>query len=160
MNAEEKVLAIIPKVSVKPGITDFNIIFTDHRIIGGKTGSAFMFAIMFMIILEVIVLALTGVIIAGGLLFFVFIMVGVFIGKAVQNSRKHDGKSPNEVLQMDSANFYWNFDNIEAVKWRKNYIRIKVTLNGRSKKKWLRFKRQYGEQIRNLLMEIIPSKVE
>jgi len=136
---EEKILGMIPKAQVKPGLTDYNLFITNTRIIGGKVGSS----------------GLAGI--AGG-------AVGHIISRALQDPNKYKDMNPNDVLNSHKKNFAWNFDtDIEAIKLIEGFITSKIKIKFSpllgAKKKTIFFSEKYYDETKDILQHVVASKM-
>jgi len=157
--AEERVHLIVPKASVKPGFSDWNVIITNKRILFGKVGTPWFFGLIFSVMVELVIAILFRALIVGGVVFFLITYLGRAVGRALEDPHKHDRMSPSEILRMNTENFSWRFEDIQSVKLRKKSLQMVVSIGGKRKRRTVRFSKRYGQSVGQLLAELIPDKL-
>lgn len=133
----ETVIGIIPKTEVRPGLSDYDLVVTNKRIIGGKVGSS-------------------------GLAFLAGGAIGYALSKSRQDQEKYKDMNPEEVLKAHEKNFAWRFDtDIESFTLKDGMIDKKIIVRLTShKKKILLMKKDAFEYAKELLQQVAKDKIK
>jgi hypothetical protein len=133
----ETVIGIIPQTEVRPGLSDYDLVVTNKRIIGGKVGSS-------------------------GLAFLAGGAIGYALSKSSQDKEKYKEMNPEEVLKAHKKNFAWRFDtDIESITLKDGMIDKKIIVRLTShKKKILLMKKAAFENAKELLQQVAKDKIQ
>ena len=133
----ETVIGIIPQTEVRPGLSDYDLVVTNKRIIGGKVGSS-------------------------GLAFLAGGAIGYALSKSGQDKEKYKDMDPEEVLKAHNKNFAWQLDtDIESFTLKDGMIDKKIIVRLTShKKKILLMKKDAFEHAKELLQQVAKDKIK
>lgn len=132
----ETVIGVIPKTEVRPGLTDYDLVITNKRIIGGKVGSS-------------------------GLAFLAGGAVGYALSRSIQEKEKYNDMNPEEVLNAHKKNFAWSFDtDVESIKLKDGIVDKKVIVRLKPhKKKIILMKKESFEIAKALFQQVAKEKI-
>ena len=160
---DEKIFHIIPRITLTDNRNDYSLILTSHRFIFGKIFSLRR-TVLIILAFGLILSLISNIVIGHGLhVYLIPLFMGILgyiiylIGESYQKSNIYDGKTPNEIIDMNNQNFSYNLEDINSIVIKNRIIKLKIKIDNLIEIKKIASSTNNIKTIKDKLNAIIPS---